>query len=177
MPLPTQDDYDAVNDKYDDAIRELLVAVTRETVPRGPYSRPVYDAAEKVVEAFKAKKEANKVVEAFQAMQAVYNCETDPDEYKAELARRRQIGLTIDPATAETTVRLVDVGDPYDILDRSNHVGRWACEYFARHSGGDWILFQDLPDATDDALWKRDYADTDAEVDLDDEQSRCPSQM
>ena len=98
-------------------------------------------------------------------MRAAYNYKTNPDEYEAELARRRQIGLTINPDTAETTVRLVDVGDPYDILDRSNHVGRWACEYFARHPGGEWILF-DLPDATDDALWERDYANTDAEIDL-----------
>ena len=60
MPLPTEDDYDAVHDRYDDAIGDLFVAVAGETVPRGPYSTPVYDAAEKVVE-------------AFQAMQAVYN--------------------------------------------------------------------------------------------------------
>ena len=47
---------------------------------------------------------------------------TDLDEYKVELARRRQIGLTIDPAHAETTVRVVDWSDPYDIRDESHHL-------------------------------------------------------
>ena len=44
------------------------------------------------------------------ALKAVYNYRlTDIDEYKAEVERRRQIGLTIDPATAETTFWWADL--------------------------------------------------------------------
>ena len=92
---------------------------------------------------------------------------TDLDEYEAELARRRQIGLTIDPAHAETTVRVVDLSDPYDILDESHHVERRVREYFARNPGGDWVHFGDLPNATDDALWERDRRKL-VELDLND---------
>ena len=97
------------------------------------------------------------LAEAVQAWHAVsLDRVTDLAEYEAELARRRQIGLTIDPANAETTVRVVDWSDPYDFLDESCHVGRWVREYFARNPGGDWVHFGDLPNATNDALWERD---------------------
>ena len=134
MPLPTDDDYEAVHDKYDDAIEELFDAVARETVPRGPFSKGVYDAAEKMVEAFQAKRK----LEACEAMREVrFHRMTDLGEYQAELKWRCQIGLTIDPANAETTARLVDWSDPYDILDRGYHVGWQVREYFARRPGGD----------------------------------------
>ena len=95
MSLPTEDNYDAVHDRYDDAIGDLFVAMAGETVPHGPFSKPVYDAAEKVVEAFQAKKK----LEACKAMRDVlFHRMTDLGEYRAELKWRRQIGLTIDPA-------------------------------------------------------------------------------
>ena len=55
---------------------------------------------------------------------------TDLEEYKAELERRRQIGLTIDPATAEKMCWYADMSDRYDILDKKHHegcVGRVRC--------------------------------------------------
>ena len=131
--------------EFDSAITEFVRAtVIIDDVPGGPYSDPVYEAALNVAE----------VVPVSEAV--ISYRVTDPDEYKAELERRRQIGLTIDPADAETTVWWTDVSDPYDILDESYHVGRRVREYFARHPGGDWVHFGDLPDATDDALWERD---------------------
>jgi hypothetical protein len=77
-------------------------------------------------------------------------------EYKIELEGRRQIGLTIDPATAETTFWWADMNDPYDILDERHHEGQSGREYFARNPGGEWVHFEDLPEATHKALWQRD---------------------
>ena len=75
------------------------------------------------------------------------------------MERRRQIGLTIDPATAETTFWWTDVIDPYDILDPKHHAGSAGRTRFARNPGasnGDWVDFNDLPEATRKALWERD---------------------
>ena len=44
-------------------------------------------------------------------------CKIDIAEYEAEIERRRQIGLTIDPATAETMFDWVDENDPYGVLE------------------------------------------------------------
>jgi hypothetical protein len=77
-------------------------------------------------------------------------------EYKIELECRRQIGLTIDPATAETTFWWADMNDPYDVLDERHHEGQTGREYFARNPGGEWVHFHDLPEATHKALWERD---------------------
>jgi hypothetical protein len=150
MPMPTSDDYKLVNKNQDDAIAELVDAVLREPQEgqRTKYSKPVYEAALKLVEACKA-------------LDAVYDYRlTDIDEYKAEVERRRQIGLTIDPATAETTFWFADICDPYCILDREKyHEGQSGREYFARNPGAsnyDWVDFFDLPEATRKALWERD---------------------
>jgi len=79
------------------------------------------------------------------------------DEYKAEIERRRQIGLTIDPTTAETTFGWYDLGDPYGIMGHKYHLDCVGRERFARNPGAtDWINFNDLPEATREALWKRD---------------------
>jgi hypothetical protein len=43
--------------------------------------------------------------------------EADLEEYRIEIERLRRIGLTIDPATAETAFFWTDMNDPYDILD------------------------------------------------------------
>jgi hypothetical protein len=82
--------------------------------------------------------------------------EADLKEYKIELEHRRQVGLTIDPATAETTFWWADMNDPYHILDEKYHEGQSGREYFARNPGGVWVDFNDLPEATRKALWQRD---------------------
>jgi hypothetical protein len=147
MPMPTEDDYKLVNKNHDDAIAELADAVLREHPEGRPtrYSDLVYKATWKVAEACKA-------------LEAVYNYRlTDIDEYKAEVQRRRQIGLTIDPASAETMFWWADINDPYDILDPEKyHEGQVGREHFARNPGGDWVGFNDLPEATRKALWERD---------------------
>jgi len=92
-----------------------------------------------------------------EAGQEMHNCRmTAFDEYKAEVERRRQIGLTIDPATAETMFWYADMNDPYDILDEEYHEGQYGRERFARNPGGVWVDFNDLPEATHEALWQRD---------------------
>lgn len=48
---------------------------------------------------------------------------------------------------------------PYHILDKSHHGGQVGREKFARHPGAsnnDWVNFNDLPEATRNALWERD---------------------
>jgi hypothetical protein len=150
MPMPTEDDYKLANKNQDDAIAELVDTVLRERPEGRPtrYSDPVYKAAWKVTEACKA-------------LEAVYDYRlTDIDEYNAEVERRRQIGLTIDPATAESTFWWADIHDPYCILDREMyHEGQGGRERFARNPGAsyyDWVHFRDLPKATREALWERD---------------------
>jgi hypothetical protein len=89
-------------------------------------------------------------------LKAPYNKRLTLDEYKAEVERRRQIGLTIDPATAETTFWWADVFDPYHILDEQYHGGCVGRERFARNPGGEWVDINDLPEPTRKALWERD---------------------
>jgi hypothetical protein len=82
--------------------------------------------------------------------------EADLEEYRIEIQRLRQIGLTIDPATAETAFFWADMNDPYDILGERYHEGQVEREYFARNPGGEWVLFEDLTEATRNLLWQRD---------------------
>ena len=77
-------------------------------------------------------------------------------EYRAEIERRRQIGVTIDPAIAETIFWYADISDPYCILDPVFHLGQVGREHFARNPGGEWVHINDLPEATGKALWERD---------------------
>ena len=99
-------------------------------------------------------------MEACQAVQANYEYKiTDLKEYEAEVERRRQIGLTIDPTTAETMFWWADCSDPYHLLDESHKSGCVGRVQLARHPGApnrDWVEFGDLPEATYDALYKRD---------------------
>lgn len=81
---------------------------------------------------------------------------SDIEDYEAEVERRRQIGLTIDPATAETMFWYADVIDPYCLLAEKYHAGCVGRERFARNPGGEWVDFADLPEATCKALWDRD---------------------
>jgi hypothetical protein len=88
MPLPTEDDYMLADKSLDDAIANLLGAAAPEVDDKikEVFSERVYEFAWKLVE-------------AGNAVKAVYNYKiTDIEEYKAEIERRRQLGLTIDPA-------------------------------------------------------------------------------
>jgi hypothetical protein len=128
-----KDNHWLVDKNFDDTITALVYALAGQKVRRGPYTEHVYKAVVKFVEAYRAGQEME-------------NCRmTDFDEYKAEVERRRQIGLTIDPATAETMFWHADMNDPYDILDDEYHEGQYGREHFARHPGGVWVDFNDLP--------------------------------
>jgi hypothetical protein len=149
MSFPTADDHKRANKSQDDAIAALVSVATSEPpqadCPR--YREAVYKAAWKVVE-------------ACQAVQVLYDHKIkDIEEYNAEIERRRQIGLTIDPATAETMFWYADLYDPYRICDEKMHIGQIGRERFARHpdaSWRDWVNFDDLPEAIRNALWERD---------------------
>jgi hypothetical protein len=73
------------------------------------------------------------------------------------LATRRAEGLKIDPETAEVDWIYAQTLDPYGVYpqlpDRLQQVGR---EYFAHAPGSDvWVLFDDLPQTTAEALWEK----------------------
>ena len=138
----------------DRAICEFVRAVVAFTaadvdVPYGPYNGAVYQAAGNLAEALYAR------------LAVCSYTVTGPDEYQAELDRRRKIGLTIDPATVETKVWWMDVSDPYGILDPRYRDGCYEHVYFARNPGGDWVCTQDLPDATVKALFGAYQAELD----------------
>jgi hypothetical protein len=149
MTLPTEDDCKLADKNLDDAIANLLGAAPPgiDDKKEGRFSERFYELVWKLVE-------------AGNAVKTVYNYKiTDIEEYKAEIERRRQIGLTIDPAVAETMFWWADGGDPYHILDEKYHYGCIGREQFARHPGAsnsDWVNFDELPEATREALWKRD---------------------
>jgi hypothetical protein len=86
-------------------------------------------------------------------------------------ALRKAVGLQIDPETAEvewtyaqidpetaevewTYAQTLDpYGDGLDLPEEYQQVGR---EYFVRSPGSNvWVCFDDLPDATRDALWEK----------------------
>jgi hypothetical protein len=74
------------------------------------------------------------------------------EEVEAFYAERRQAGLAIDPATAIVTFWWTEGLDPYGIDPvEGDNVGR---TYFARAPDGDWVAFEDLPEATLEALRK-----------------------
>ena len=73
----------------------------------------------------------------------------DLKKYKIELKRRRQIGLTIDPAIAETTYWGAHMNDPYGILDERYHKGKISREYFARNPDEEWVPTRNSSAATD----------------------------
>jgi hypothetical protein len=80
-------------------------------------------------------------------------------EIERWLAVRKEEALKIDPETAEVYWVYAQVLDPYGVLDECElpeefrGVGR---DYFARAPGSDiWVWFGDLPDETEDKLWKK----------------------
>ena len=190
MPIPTENEVDLVIRNSEEAIGALVDAVVGQKVPRWPYdedwlyhalgltetlNRAISEFVRDVVD-FNAVdvnvpdgpytgavyQAAGNLAEALHARLAVCSYKvTDPDEYQAELDRRRQIGLTIDPATAETKVWWTDVNDPYGLLDPRDH--DVCCEhvYFARNPGGEWVHTQDLPDETGKALFGAYQAELD----------------
>jgi len=73
------------------------------------------------------------------------------------LAIRKDAGRHIDPETAEVFWTYIQVLDPYgtdpDLPAECQCIGRG---YFARSPASDiWVLFDDLPDATREALWSK----------------------
>jgi hypothetical protein len=81
------------------------------------------------------------------------------DELTVEkwLAIRKEAGLTIDPEAAEVFWIYGQIADPYnvrpDLREECDCIGRI---YFARSPNSDiWVEFNDLPDATQEALWQR----------------------
>ena len=79
--------------------------------------------------------------------------------YAKEHERRRKIGETIDPAIAEVQYCWsIDI-DPYDMIPlfewRSDCYSQSERTMFARSPGDEWVVREDLPDATYDALTAR----------------------
>jgi hypothetical protein len=72
------------------------------------------------------------------------------------LAIRKQVGLEINPDTAEVMWAYAETFDPDGIdpeLSEDYQIGR---EYFARAPGSEvWVWFGDLPDTTREALWQK----------------------
>jgi len=72
------------------------------------------------------------------------------------LAIRKEAGLQIDPLTAEVCWEYGQTLDPYGIDPPPAEYDQLQRNYFARSPGSDiWVHFDDLPDATSDALWDR----------------------
>ena len=72
-------------------------------------------------------------------------------------AAKKEAGLKIDPATAEVDWIYAQTFDPYgiepDLPEEYQQIGR---KYFARSPGSDeWVLFDDLSEATQNALWAK----------------------
>jgi hypothetical protein len=83
--------------------------------------------------------------------------ESTKADLKKWLAIRKEAGLQIDPETAEVDWNYAQTLDPYgvdpDLSEEYQQVGR---AYFARSPGSNvWVWFGDLPEATREALWKR----------------------
>jgi hypothetical protein len=78
--------------------------------------------------------------------------------WNAFKALLRVAGQQIDPETAELEWTYIQLIDPYgvlpqDIVEQNDCIGRG---YFARAPGSDvWIEFEDLSDATVEALWRK----------------------
>jgi hypothetical protein len=71
-------------------------------------------------------------------------------------AAKKEAGLKIDPATAETWWCWGQVLDPYGLGDLSEKYECIGRNYFARARGSDeWVVFGDLPISTREALWRR----------------------
>jgi hypothetical protein len=74
------------------------------------------------------------------------------EDVKKWLAIRKEAALRIDPETAEVVWVYAQLGDPYgvDPFPKEWYVGK---EDFYRSPGSDvWVAFDDLPDATREAL-------------------------
>src|SRR5262249_13306551 len=105
----------------------------------------------------------------------------DPDVEKW-LAIRKEAGKHIDPQTAEVACWYAETLDPYgvdpDLPDDCSCIGR---QYFARAPGSDiWVRFGDLPEATREAIWKRnDNGESDnglsviAATEIEDDSADC----
>jgi hypothetical protein len=64
--------------------------------------------------------------------------------------------LRIDPQTAELHWGWGETLDPYGVLGVPEEFRQIQRVYFARNPESEiWVCFDDLPKATDEALWKR----------------------
>jgi hypothetical protein len=72
----------------------------------------------------------------------------DPVELDADAEKRRRLGMSIDPATAEVQCLCADPAgdDPYEVFSGL---------MFVRNPGGECVLADDLPEATWEALVPR----------------------
>jgi uncharacterized protein DUF3631 len=74
----------------------------------------------------------------------------------AWLKAREDEAPKIDPKTAEVDWSYGQVLDPYGAIGVPEDCSCVGREYFARRPGSDvWVHFDDLPDATREALWNR----------------------
>jgi hypothetical protein len=69
----------------------------------------------------------------------------------------KQVGLKIDPETAEVTWQYGSGLDPYGLHDLRGEKNDYVCRNcFARSPASDaWILFADLPEHVREALWEK----------------------
>src|SRR6266446_1696428 len=90
----------------------------------------------------------------------------DEIELEKWLEIRKKAGRKIDPETAEIFWNWGEIGDPYGVCEGDPCglypgpgpfcIGR---NFFARSLGSDiWVAFEDLTEATRDALWKKHKA-------------------
>jgi len=116
MTKPTEDDRKRAGRNIDDAIAALVDVVRHEDETSNPdarYSAVVYKTAWKLCEALKAADAVFDYRIGTAHQEGGWAMTTaDRAEYHAEIERLRQIGLTIDPATAETFFRWTDLADP-----------------------------------------------------------------
>jgi hypothetical protein len=86
------------------------------------------------------------------------------DEVKVFLVRKREVGLKIDPETAQIESFHGQSLDPYELgIDIPEEMWQIERHYFARAPGSDeWVDFGDLPDETREAIWRREDARIDA---------------
>lgn len=102
-------------------------------------------------------------------------------EIEEWLAIRKEAGLKIDPETAEVTWWYGQTLDPYGVYDEwelpeeFHQVGR---ERFACAPGSEvWVSFDDLPEATSDALYARHKSNLMFPAGLEGLDQECPAEL
>lgn len=113
-----------------------------------------------VAPGFATCEEAQHFIDHFAENEA--RCRENRERIKRELAIRKEAGLLIDPETAELCSEYTMIADPYgldpELQDEAKCIG---IMWFAQLPGGVWVAFDDLPQATVDALRTRPARDND----------------